>query len=73
VIVTDCDAVYVPATGVKVGAAVVGAAIVYAAEATALAVWPLATAIASNVSLALMLIGPVYTVEAVVGVAPLVV
>src|SRR6202011_2122781 len=47
--------------------------IVYAAVATALAVWPAATAIASSVSLAPTLIGPVYTAEAVVGVVPLVV
>jgi hypothetical protein len=43
------------------------------AEATALGVSPLATAIASNVSLALTLIGPVNTGDAVVGVVPLVV
>jgi hypothetical protein len=46
---------------------------VYVAEPTALLVSPLATAIASIVSLPLTVIGPTYRLEAVVGVVPLVV
>jgi len=47
--------------------------IVYAACPTALAVYPLAAAIAFNVSLAVTLIGPEYGVDDVVGVEPSVV
>ena len=50
-----------------------GAVIVYAAVATALLVKPLAVAIASTVSVADTVIAPLYTLELVVGVVPLVV
>ena len=43
------------------------------ADATALLVSPVAAAIASSVSVELTVIGPVYRVEDVVGVVPLVV
>ena len=43
------------------------------ADATALLVSPVATAIASSVSVELTVMGPVYWVEDVVGVVPLVV
>ena len=74
-IVTDCVPVYVPAAGAKVGVAVVPPAcwMVYVAEPTALLVNPLATAMALSVSLLLTAIGPVYVVDPVVGVVPLVV
>jgi hypothetical protein len=48
-------------------------AMVYAAAATALLVSSLSTAIACSVSVELTAMGPVYWVEDVVGVAPLVV
>ncbi len=57
------------------GVAAVGSVMlmVYAAVATALVVKPLAVAIALMVWVALTVIGPEYTAEAVVGVEPLVV
>jgi hypothetical protein len=69
---TDCAEEYEPPAGLKVGAAV-GWVMVYAAEFTALAEEPLATAMAISVSVAEMVIGPEYAGEPVVGVAPLVV
>ncbi len=70
VMVTFWATVYVPAAGVKTGNAAVMA---YLATAVGLVVKPVATAIASIVSEADTVIGPVYFVEAVVGVVPLVV
>ncbi len=55
------------------GVAAVGRLMVYAALATALELYPVATAMASTVSLDETEIGPLYSVEAVVGVVPLVV
>ena len=55
--VTVCAEVYVPAAGLKVGVAVTGV-MVYAAELTALAESPAATAMASTVSEADTVIGP---------------
>ena len=49
------------------------AVMVYEADATALLVSPVATAIACSVSVELTVIAPVYWVEDVVGVVPLVV
>jgi hypothetical protein len=72
VILTDWAAVYVPAAGEKEGVAA-GASIVYADEATALGEYPEAAAIALTVADAVNLNAAVYFVEAVVGVAPLVV
>jgi hypothetical protein len=46
---------------------------VYHADATELAAWPGATAMAQKLSEALKVIGPEYTVDRLVGVAPLVV
>jgi hypothetical protein len=69
---TDCAEEYEPPTGLKVGAAVTWL-MVYAAEFTALAESPAATAMAAIVSVAETVIGPEYTGEPVVGVAPLVV
>jgi len=71
-IVTVCAMVYVPPKGVKVGVGREGA-IVYADVAAALLVYPAFTAIAVSVSVALTVIAPVYAVEDVVGVVPLVV
>jgi hypothetical protein len=84
-IVTFCAEEYVPAAGLKAGAAV-GGVIVYTAELTELedsraAFWsfsmPFAlsatTAMAFRVSVAETVIGPMYTGELVVGVAPSVV
>jgi hypothetical protein len=68
--VTGCAVVYVPATGENVG---VAAVIVYVALPTALCVKPVATAMASIVSVLLTVIGPVYFVDPVVGVVPFVV
>jgi hypothetical protein len=70
--VTACAERYVPPTGLKVGAAA-GGVIVYAAELTELSESPVATAMACTVSVAEIAIGPAYTGELVVGVAPLVV
>ena len=70
--VTDCVEVNVPAAGEKVGVAA-GGVMVYFAVATALFVVPVATAMASSVSVALTEIAPVYLVDELVGVAPLVV
>jgi hypothetical protein len=70
--VTDCVAVNVPAAGENVGVAAIGV-MVYLAVATALLAVPVATAIASTVSVALTEIAAVYLVELVVGVVPLVV
>jgi hypothetical protein len=72
-IVTVCTEVYVPATGLKVGVAAAARLMVKAAVATALFEYPVATAIAFSVSVAETLIGPLFTAELVVGVAPLVV
>jgi hypothetical protein len=69
-IVTDCELVYVPAPGLKVG---VGTVIVYAAEATAELVSPLNSAIALMVSDVDTEIAAVYLVELLVGVEPFVV
>jgi hypothetical protein len=70
--VTDCVVVYVPAAGENVGVAA-GGVIVYAAVATALCEKPVASAMALTVVLELTVIGAVYFVDDVVGVAPLVV
>jgi hypothetical protein len=69
---TVCAEEYVPPAGLKVGAAV-GRVMVYAAEFTGLAESPAAMAMAAIVSVAETVIGPEYTGEPVVGVAPLVV
>jgi hypothetical protein len=69
-IVTDCELVYVPAPGLKVG---VGTVIVYAAEATAEFVSPLCSAIALMVSDVDTEMAVVYWVELLLGVEPLVV
>jgi hypothetical protein len=50
-----------------------GRLIVYVPEATALLLYPAATAIALIVVVALTVMGPVYGVDAVVGVEPFVV
>jgi hypothetical protein len=85
--VTACAEEYVPAAGLKAGTAA-GGVMVYAAELTWLAelaaamevpllTWlaefPPATAIASSISVAETVIGPLYKVELVVGVDPSVV
>ena len=67
-----CAEAYVPATGEKTGVAT-GVSMTYLAEATVLLVYPVATAIASMVSVAATEMAAVYLVDAVVGVAPLVV
>ena len=66
--VTDCAAPYVPAGGENVG---FDSRIVYLAEATALVAYPLFTAIALRVSLAVTPIGEMYRVDDVVGIVPL--
>jgi hypothetical protein len=73
--VTDCAVVKVPAAGENVGVATKGSAgpIVYVADATPLLVSPGAAAIASNISVELTIIGPVYAAEDVVGTVPSVV
>ena len=71
-IVTVCADVYVPVPGVITGVAVEDV-MVYTAVDTLLLKKPLSAAIASTVSDALTVIGPVYTVEEVVGVVPFVV
>ena len=68
--VTDCELVYVPAAGLKVG---VGTVIVYAADATAEFVSPLSSAIALMVSDTETEMAAVYLVELLLGVVPLVV
>ncbi len=58
-IVTCCPAAYVPCPGLNIGvAAGPPVVIVYAALPTALCVYPVATAIASIVSVTLTVIGP---------------
>jgi hypothetical protein len=72
--VTLCAELYVPAAGENVGVAAADAPeMVYVAVPTALVVKPLAVAIALIVSVELTVIGPLYTVEDVVGVLPSVV
>ena len=72
-IVTVCAELYVPAAGLKVGAAT-GGEIVYVAELTELVVIPLLYAIAFTVVVALTVIGLLYSVPAVwLGVLPSVV
>ena len=68
--VTLCAGPYAPAAGLKVG---VDTWMVYAAEPTALFVSLLCVAMASRVSVAETVMALEYTVEAVVGVVPLVV
>lgn len=72
-IVTVFDVLYVPAAGLKVGVAAAGIAMVYNALPTNELVYPPAAAMALTVWVVLTEIGPLYTVEPVVGVLPLVV
>ena len=79
--VTVCAALVVPVfcaakvrlVGENAAAGAGGRLIVYEAIASALVVYPLAVAMALTVSVLLTVIGPVYFVEAVVGVEPSVV
>lgn len=64
---------FVPGAGEKVGAPAAGKVMMYGAEAIALCVKPAATAIALIVVVAVTVIDPVYDVETVVSVVPLVV
>src|SRR5947208_4617828 len=70
--VTSYDAINVPPAGLNVGVATSGT-IVYVALATLLFAIPLAAASARSVVVCVTGIGPVYTVDAVVGVLPSVV
>ncbi len=64
---------YVPPDGLNVGVAAADVLIVYVALPIALCVYPGATAIASIVCEEFTVIGPVYSVEDVVGPTPFVV
>jgi hypothetical protein len=68
--VTVCGWSYVPPAGLNIGVATL---IVYVALATLLSAIPLGAAIALMVVVRVTEIGPVYTVEEVVGVLPSVV
>ena len=70
--VTATEEVKVPPLGLSTGVAA-GPWIVYVALAIALAVYPGAVAIALTVVVCVTVIGPVYRVDAVVGVLPSVV
>jgi hypothetical protein len=71
-IVTATEEVNVPPPGLSAGVAA-DTWIVYVALATALVVYPGAAAIALTVVVCVTVIGPVYGVDEVVGVLPLVV
>jgi hypothetical protein len=72
VTVTATDEMKVPPLGLSAGVAA-GTWIVYVALATALGVYPDATAIALSVCVVVTVIGPVYAAEDVVGALPSVV